>query len=519
MAYNPYGDLSEIYKRKQNWINANNSGDEEAKKRAAEEAKKYYASLSANGYGTLSDEMSGAGLDRAKQLVAQYGMSGKSPVREYYYSLGKGKGLSKNDIDSLIGWNNDTGEITFGGKNVGKPDSVIDGVSYIADTSVLDNSFNDYINRAGVTRSKSTAVDQENEKLFDRYGKTYDDLLNTNPFTTDEAKAIMGKYDLSALQGRDNAVASGAGANGGNIDSFAAANALRQQSALINQGQMAVLSAHQQKLDHARNLLSDMGVNIERVFNEDETAKNNDVARKKIISDVTGYSPDEWVVSNNPYMNDDGTIKDQYKNLDFAALMQKAKDAGNDEGYKNAAVARFYKMMGDYGTYGQYDNGNYIVPGRQITEPTREFNEQINQADRALGIQKEMNAENNATQLTLNAMKNQDTPKTVDNALTWDNVDAWAAQYGDDAAEDYIKENYKNLGYSNVSQALAGYKNYKTQSGAADANITNSHGDSWIHVNGFGRLSYEELVSLIDSGKVKEIYNEETNSYTYVKAG
>ncbi len=266
-------------------------------------------------------------------------------------------------------------------------------------------------------RTKAQAVDEENEKLFERYGREYDDLKSVNPFQTDEAKAIMGKYDLAALYGRDNAAAAGTGANGGNIDSFAAANALRQQAALISKGQEAVLSGYRQKLEHAEKLLSDMGVNIKRVAEEDETAKNNDVARKSQISSVTGYSPDEWVASGNPYMNDDGTLKEMYKKLDFAEIMQKAREAGNEEAYKNAAVARFYKIMGDYGAYGRYDDGDYIAPGAEKTEAARQFDvtaregarqfdEQIAQTDRALNAEKEMKEAENSAKIAMNKSDN-----------------------------------------------------------------------------------------------------------------
>ena len=164
---------------------------------------------------------------------------------------------------------------------------------------------------------KSNEVNRENAGLFDKYNQEYDDLKKTNPFTTDEAKAIMGKYDLAGLQGRDNAVASGGATNGGNIDSYAAANAMRQQASLVNQGQMAVLDAHQQKIDNVRTLLSDMGVNIDRVFNQDETAKNNDVARKSEIASVTGYVPTEWTYDSNIYLNSDGTVKEEFLTDEF----------------------------------------------------------------------------------------------------------------------------------------------------------------------------------------------------------
>lgn len=399
MAYNPYSAVNAIYKLKGQWDNANNAGDTAAKNNAAAKAQAYYKQLRSNGYGDIADELTASNYTQAKAINDKWAKMGKTSTRDYLYSLGRSKGMSESDVDKLISWDNLTGEVSFGGKKIGAPDSVVDGVSYWSDTSVLDNAFNDYVDRSGTVRSKPTAVSQENEKLFAKYNQEYEDLKKTNPFETETGKAILAKYDLAGLQGRDNAVASDAGSNGGNIDSFAAANALRQQSSLINQGQMVALDAYQKQLDHARALLSDMGVNIDRVFNQDETAKNNDVARKSEIASVSGYTPDEWVASNNPYLNDDGTLKEEYKDIDFSAVMAKAKAAGNKEAYNAAAQARYYKIMGNYGAYGQYDDGNYIVPGLKQTEAARQFDEQIAAADRALSAEASMNAANNKNAL------------------------------------------------------------------------------------------------------------------------
>lgn len=42
----------------------------------------------------------------------------------------------------------------------------------------------------------------------------------------------------------------------------------------------------------------------------------------------------------------------------------------------------------------------------------------------------------------------------------WASVVDWVNKYGEDAAEDYIKEHYKDLGYSSQSAALSGWNNY-----------------------------------------------------------
>ena len=387
MSYNPYSAVNAIYKLKGQWNNANNAGDTNTKNNVAAKAQQYYKQLRSNGYGDIADELAASNYTQAKAINDKWATMGKTKTRDYLYSLGQSKGMSKSDMDKIIGWDNLTGEVSLGGKKIGTPDAVVDGVSYWADTSKLDNAFNDYVSRTGTVRSKPMAVNQENEKLFEKYNQAYEDLQNTNPFETEIGKAILAKYDLAGLQGRDNAVASGSSTNGGNIDSYAAANAMRQQAALVNQGQMAALEAHQQKLEHARALLSDMGVNIDRVFNQDETAKNNDVARKSEIASVSGYTPDEWIASNNPYMNDDGTLKEEYKDVDFSEVMAKAKATGNTNAYNAAAQARYYKIMSDYGAYGQYDDGNYITPGAQKTEAARQSDEQIAAADRALNAE------------------------------------------------------------------------------------------------------------------------------------
>lgn len=381
MAYNPYSAVNAIYKLKGQWDTANNAGDTTKKNDAAAKAQEYYRQLRNNGYGDVADELTAADYKQAKAINDKWAKSGRSSTRDYLYSLGKSKGLSSSDIDNLISWDNDTGQVSFGGKVVGTPDAVVDGVSYWGNTSVLDNAFNDYIKRSGTARSKGSLVNQENESLFAKYNQEYEDLKDTNPFTTEEAKAILAKYDLAGLQGRDNQVASGSASNGGNIDSFSAANALRQQSALVNQGQMAVLEAHQQKLDHARNLLSDMGVNIDRVFNEDETAKNNEVARKSAIAEVTGYAPDEWVDSSNPFLDENGNIKPEYAGdkVDWSHIIETTTDPQTKQ---YAMVARAKKIFGNYEKYGKYDDGNYALNGQQRTADYDLTKQQIDSAER-----------------------------------------------------------------------------------------------------------------------------------------
>lgn len=319
MAYDPYNAVKEIYRLKGLWDSADKAGDTVKKKAAAGDALKWYQELRANGYSAVADELQGSNYAQSKGMHDYYATTGRTKTRPYFYDLGRAYGLTASDVDKIIGFDDRTGEITLGGKNIGKPAAVVDGVSYWDDPSVLDKEFKDYADRTGLSRSKGAFVNQENENLMKRLVGEYDELKDTNPFETETGKAILAKYDLAGLQGRENQTASGAASNGGNVDSFAAANALRQQATLVNQGQMVALEAHQQKLDHARALLSDMGVHIDRTYNQDETSKNNQVARDEVVSTATGYSTDSQLKATSSLWNADGSLADT--DMDYKARM------------------------------------------------------------------------------------------------------------------------------------------------------------------------------------------------------
>ncbi len=389
MAYNPYSAINNVYKLKQQWVDADDAGDTYRKNEAAQKAQKYYSELESSGYADVAAELKASDVGRAKEITDKWATMGKTKTRDYLYDLGKGHGMSKSDVDKIIGWDNRTGNVIIGGQNIGAPDVEIDGVSYWGDTSKLDKAFKNYIDRTGTVRAPTTAVNQENEKLFGRYGEEWEDLKTTNPFTTEAAKAILAKYDLAGLQERDNQVAANAGNNGGNIDSFAAANALRQQAGLVSQGQTVVLDDHYRKLEHARQLLSDMGANIERVFSEDQTAQNNDVARKSEVANISGYTPTEWTIKNDPmlstYLDENGHIKPEYEDWDWQSFVNKAKANGDTELARKYAIIRGIKINDNLGKYGQYaQEGDIAYMSPQKTEPARQFDEQVAAGDRAI---------------------------------------------------------------------------------------------------------------------------------------
>ena len=279
--YNPYTDVQNVYNAKVAWNQATTDEERQKQNEIATKARK---NLEMYGYGDIAEQISASGADATKvrQIMEKY-----APVAP--------TGTKLSDSELMTAHNNEIRNKT----------------NQLYGTQVKD---------------RNTMANK-----YDRLEET----AYSNPFTTDEAKAILGKYSLAGLQGRDNAVASGSASNGGNIDSYAAANALRQQASLINQGQMAVLESHNNKINNVKGILEGLGVyqqnqdvgmqntiqlqqnESQRLFDNDQTAKNNDVDRKVKIAGVTGYTPTEWTYDKNIYLNSDGTVKDVYLTDEF----------------------------------------------------------------------------------------------------------------------------------------------------------------------------------------------------------
>lgn len=420
-TYNPYSEIKSVYDAKIGYGNAKTDAERKKYQDAANKARQ---TLINYGRQDIADQISSTGADAnaTKKIMDTWSTYGKTKVRDYLYSLGQKYGMSSGDVDKLISWDNDTKEISFGGKKIGSPDTVVDGVSYTSDTSIYDNAFDDYVNRTGTTRSKETAVNQEDEGLFKKYNQEYEDLKKTNPFMTDEAKAIMGKYDLAGLQARDNAVASGGASNGGNIDSYASANAMRQQAGLISQGQSAVLDAHQQKIDNIRGILSDMGVNIDRVFNQDETAKNNEVARLSEEATVKGTVPTEWSYKDNIYLNEDGTVRDEYLTDDFDATggfttiinNAKAKLATTTDATERAKLNATIKSATQAKALKTFSSPKYAKYAHEVEEVAPDPTSSHYLEEKAIDAGLEATKNTNATNERINNADNQNTLAQID---------------------------------------------------------------------------------------------------------
>lgn len=274
----------EILKNKQGWHIAGNVKHYvkgmPAQDYYAQNAKQYYQKLKDLGYENLASNLESKDLNNARKYMETFQTKmGRNAFRPYMYEKGKTYGLSSQDIDNLTSYDADTGEITFAGKNIGRPGGIVDGVSYW-DSGTLDNVWNNYVAESGITPPETNMAKQaiySSNKLLDTLGKDYsgnrdyimntgteqrqrkDDFINSQQnadiFKTNTAKTIMDKFNyMGGIAGGDK-LAEGAAANGGNIDSFSAANRARQQLAYTSAGADAVIAEYQNRMNNIMDTL------------------------------------------------------------------------------------------------------------------------------------------------------------------------------------------------------------------------------------------------------------------------
>ncbi len=138
---------------------------------------------------------------------------------------------------------------------------------------------------------------------------------------------------------------------------------------------------------------------------------------------------------------------------------------------------RWRDEVGDYERDRDYNRGVYEDDrdyNRDVYEDDRDYNRGVYEDDRDYnrGVYEDDRDYNRDVyeddrDTPLAAQKAAGTGKSTksDKAPTmdWSAVEEWSETYGENSVEDYIREHYKQLGYSSVSAALAGWNNHKRQ--------------------------------------------------------
>ena len=442
MAYNPQNDIYGIISEKSKYEAGDKNQDENEKLKARTAAQQYYDRLKKYGYDTVANNLSARNFaDSQKYAKDYYVKTGRVTPREYLVQKGKAYNINPGDVNSLISYDGATGEVTFAGKNIGKPDGMADNKSWYK-SDYLDKVWDNYIKDNGISRTEDQLAGVNSEEIRDKINRSFGTAesdrkylidqnnefmkynYNHNPYETDIGKSIMDRFNYLGGVASGNAVADGAAANSGNIDSFSAANAARQKLAFETAGTKAVLDDFNSRLDNAQKRLTDMGVTLSGIrdsmqkdisLQQSEAQRNFDNGQQKALNrqniendkvtnlktkaDVTGYVPAEWAMTDDPFfanfLDEKGKLKPEYEKTDFQKLINVAKERGDTDLANKYAVLRGLKIFGNFDKYGQYAaQGDLSYPKREMTETARQFDKQIESAER-------MTNENNAAQVKI----------------------------------------------------------------------------------------------------------------------
>lgn len=227
MAYNPYKDVEAITKLKASWHNAKEQGKDPAQYQ--KDAVQYYNNLRNNGQDALADTLTLSDYEKASSLLG--GLTAPKPYDDWYDSITSrkieeaSKPVVSETADRIFSAYDRTNNLLNGEVSRDRNGNVVSGLNV--------DHYNTGKNQLG-------------------YINNYD--ITAQPWYDD----LMAGYNLKGSDASKGALASGASSNAGNIDSYAAANAARQQLAFTNAGNEAARAVAAQNLAAWQNLYDSM---------------------------------------------------------------------------------------------------------------------------------------------------------------------------------------------------------------------------------------------------------------------
>lgn len=336
MAYNPYSAVEQIVNYKKLYDEYEKAGDTAKRDEVAKKAQEYYKQLRQNSYGDIADKLNASGYNASLNILDSIGMVGRETPRQVLPTYFKQFSIPYDD--TKMTYDDLTGEVKYDGISMGKSDYMGSNDRTYFDTGRIQDFAKQYKDIVGAgEKPVSKMYNQEQQRVNENYGKLVDSVNNleniNNPLQTQWGRDIMEVFGIKGKNAADNEVATAAAGNSGNIDSFAAANAKRQQKAFSVSGIQAVEAARQQRIADVRAILSDMGVNTQNMFQNWQTSLNNQVARDTQIMNTTGDILPQY--SGNPYIG---------ANMDFQAEINKLDPVKDAEKINLLKEARAYKI-------------------------------------------------------------------------------------------------------------------------------------------------------------------------------
>ena len=242
--YNPYEDAKNILKYKGNYHTAKQMGTNYDQYKEA--AKPYYQNLRFNGYGDLADQFEQSDFIKAQDLFN--GLKPDTTVDDYFANLyGKtAESQSTPKISQAVedmwnAWNNTNTTLNGNEIKYDRNGNVVSGLNV--------DHYNTGRNQLGYLNN------------FDVTAQPY-------------YQGIMNSFQLQGNNAARGEQAAGAANNAGNIDSYAQANANRQQLAFTSKGLEAALAAANQNQQNWQTLYDSMTGHLDNMGNQNANVLN-----------------------------------------------------------------------------------------------------------------------------------------------------------------------------------------------------------------------------------------------------
>lgn len=333
MAYNPYSAIKSITDYKKLWSDA--GGDTEKQNQAASAAQKYYDELIKSGAGEVAAKLKNSDYSGAGKILDSYGTNNLQETRPMVTNVLAKYGITADP--AKFAFNTGNKNVSYDGHNLGAADYVSsEGKSYYSPDK-LNAGLQGYINTKGLTPVAAwgdMAKGEAGKNVNTSDILTADSVKGFDP-NSDTAKAILDRYAALGVSAGNNDIAVGGADNGGNIDSFAAANANRQKAAFTDKGMTAAEGDFNNRLN---NIMSAIGIKrtlTQDFFGNSETEKTGNINRDLGVMGATGNVLPQYA---NPYIDyKTGAVSD----MDFQAAINAETDPVKINQLKEA---RAYKI-------------------------------------------------------------------------------------------------------------------------------------------------------------------------------
>ena len=210
-----------------------------------------------------------------------------------------------------------TGGSVTGGTTTGSSTGVVN-------TKTGADALADYLSALKIDSDFSKNLNTSRENIESKYNTLFENLRTGDYTQKPYYQTILESYGIKGDAAANNASASGAAANAGNLDSYAAANAQRQQLAFKNAAESAALNAYNSEVASLLQTLSDLGVNVNDLYktwaSELDSQRSGAVnaylgqlgaETDKYVSD-NALAGDKYTADTNKYLGDVQASIDKY---------------------------------------------------------------------------------------------------------------------------------------------------------------------------------------------------------------